>query len=99
MKAKANPRAVWFYAAWTAILVIGDGLCWGTADYFWVHNENGVGDFWFLMLWLISAISAGKMILKKWPKPKVVWPIASLPVITMGMGYYYKFSHITIECY
>jgi hypothetical protein len=63
-------NVVWFYIIWASILSIGDVLCWGTADYFWVHDNNNYGDFFFWLLWLVSIVSASKMILNKlkWPK-------------------------------
>jgi hypothetical protein len=54
-----------FYVIWSAILVVGDGLCWGTADYFWTHNYFGEGDFCIWLLWAISVFSIAKIILKK----------------------------------
>ena len=75
-----------FYVTWGAILVIGDGLCWGTADYFWTHNLIPLGDFFFWMLWLISILSASRVILETWKRPKIVWSVSILVSVIIGIG-------------
>lgn len=78
-------KGTWFYVTWGAILVIGDGLCWGTADYFWTHNLIVFGDFFFWMLWVVSLLSASRVILETWKRPKIVWLVSGACSLLIGI--------------
>jgi ABC-type transport system involved in multi-copper enzyme maturation permease subunit len=82
-KSPATKRA-WFYVTWGAILFIGDGLCWGTADYFWTHNLIALGDFFYWLFWVVSLLSAGRIILETWESPKVVWTVSCTCSLLIG---------------